>query len=176
MYWCWFAWWRGVPWSVQCASLQGTSYPFTIYLFKEIGFPSASPEICTTSVPPLTSSLTAYVFRTSSIPIEKINTLQSIGFHCLKFYYLFSVFTTKIVQFCLFCFIFPVGFHWILWMDGFGLLGYRMLAERRICLWWILISSIFSIPFWKNGNSITSARTWSRMKTIWKPQRNAHVP
>lgn len=54
-----------------------------------------SPSIIV-KLPPLTSSQTAYDFRSSSILIEKINTLQSNGFHCLKFYHPFSGFTIKI--------------------------------------------------------------------------------
>ena len=73
--------------------------------------------------------------------------------------------------FCLFCFIFPAGFHWILWMDGFRLLLYCVLSERRFLLWWTLIFSGFSIPIWKNENFITSAKTWSRMRDIWKTRR-----
>ena len=35
-------------------------------------------------------------FQAVPSPLKKINTLQSNGLHCLKFYHVFSVFTTKI--------------------------------------------------------------------------------
>lgn len=75
---------------------NGISCPLTVCLFKGIGFPFGSLGIYTTSGPPLTSSLTAYVFSNSSIPFEKNQHSPKQWFHCLKFYHLFSVFTTKI--------------------------------------------------------------------------------